>query len=320
MADGKPPEFTQRLRDYQQLLGSFTRLASEAIPFERLLHHAVAQVARVTHIKRSKVMEYRTECGDLLVVAGVGWNEGVVGRATLGINHRSPPGRSVQTAGPVAIGDLPGNSEFDYSSLLKDHQIVSLLNVPIMIDGRTWGVLEVDTENRTNFDEVDIEFLGILANVIGTAAARYEAEQRCMAEESAAARQRSHAEIALRELQHRTKNNLQIIVGFLSIKRRQARSEEAREMLGAIIGRIEAVALSHDLLSVGQDSSSAVDFSTYLEKLCLALHPNARDIKIVVNAERAELPLNRAVPAALVVNELVTNALKIEVSAMPARA
>jgi two-component sensor histidine kinase len=46
---------------------------------------------------------------------------------------------------------------------------------------------------------------------------------------------RSEADTAFRELQHRTKNNLQIIVGLLSIKRRQVRSQEAREVLNAAI-------------------------------------------------------------------------------------
>jgi hypothetical protein len=43
-----------RLRDYQQVLGSFARIASETLPLERLLQHAAAQTARVTHIKRAK--------------------------------------------------------------------------------------------------------------------------------------------------------------------------------------------------------------------------------------------------------------------------
>ena len=61
-----------RLRDYQQVLGSFARIASERLPRDRLLHHAAAQAARVTHIKRAKVLRYRAEKGDLLVEAGVG--------------------------------------------------------------------------------------------------------------------------------------------------------------------------------------------------------------------------------------------------------
>jgi two-component sensor histidine kinase/putative methionine-R-sulfoxide reductase with GAF domain len=299
-----------RLREYQRVLSAFTRVASEQMELHNLLHHATAQAASVTHIKRAKVMRYRPECGDLLVEAGVGWNDRVVGHATLGVDHRSPPGRSIQTAGPIAIEDLPNDTEYDYSGLLRDHGIVSLLNVPIMIDGRTWGVLEVDTERPTVFDEIDIEFLGTLANVLGAVLSRHEAEQKLGRAETARVRQKSSYDIALRELQHRTKNNLQILIGLLSMRLRQAKAEETRDVLGSIVRRLEAVALSHDLLSARQDTGSNVLFSEYLERLCVSLHPTARDVRILVDAEKAELPLNKAVPAALVVNELVTNSLK----------
>jgi two-component sensor histidine kinase/putative methionine-R-sulfoxide reductase with GAF domain len=298
----------RRLLDYQQVLGSFTRMASEPLTRERLLQHAAAQAARATHIKRAKVLRYRPEQGDLLVEAGVGWKPGVVGHATLGIDHRSPPGRSVQTAGPVAVEDLPNDCEYHHSDLLQEHGVVSLLNVPITIDGRTWGVLEIDTEKPTKFDQIDVEFLGTLANIIGSSIARHEAETKASDITAQAARQRGEAEIAMRELQHRTKNNLQIIVGLLSIKRRQVDGQEAREVIDSIIGRVEAVALAHDMLSKSETSS--VEFAEYLRTLCSSIEPNQRGIRIEVAAEEAVIPLNRAVPAALVANELVTNSIK----------
>jgi two-component sensor histidine kinase len=239
----------------------------------------------------------------------MGWSPGVVGQATLGIDDRSPPGRSIQTAGPVAIEDLPKDNEFDHSGLLQDHGVVSLLNVPIMIDGRTWGVLEVDTEQRTKFDEVDIQFLQTLANIIANTIARHEAEEKTAQVLAQAAHQQSDADIALRELQHRTKNNLQIIVGLLSIKKSRVQSQEARDVLNSAIRRVQAVALAHDLLETGKDTSS-VDFAEYLRSLCASIEPDQRGIEIKVEAADALIPLNRAVPAALVVNELVTNSIK----------
>ena len=102
-----------RVLEYQRALASFSRVTSEALPPERLMQHACAQVSRVTHIKRTKVLEYRADSGNLLVVAGVGWKPGVVGVATLPIDSASPPGRSIQTAAPVTIEDLPNDWNFD---------------------------------------------------------------------------------------------------------------------------------------------------------------------------------------------------------------
>jgi two-component sensor histidine kinase len=124
-----------------------------------------------------------------------------------------------------------------------------------------------------------------------------------------ATRQQAEAEIAFRELQHRTKNNLQIIVGLLSIKHRRAENSETRAALGAAIQRVEAVALAHDLLDHRKDASN-VDFAEYLRSLCASIEPHQRGISIEVEADDAHMPLNRAVPAALVVNELVTNSIK----------
>src|SRR5215212_4047871 len=92
-----------RMHDYQHALAALSRAASESLSADRLMHYVTAQVSRVTHIKRAKVLQYRPDRGDLLVVAGVGWKPGVVGNATLSLDSASPPGRTVQTAGPVMI-------------------------------------------------------------------------------------------------------------------------------------------------------------------------------------------------------------------------
>jgi GAF domain-containing protein len=120
-----------RILEYQRALSAFSRIASEALPPDRLMQHACAQVSRVTDIEHTKVLRYRPDKGDALVVAGVGWKPGVVGTATLPIDTASPPGRSIQTAAPVVIEDLPNDPEYRFSQLLRDHRIISLVNVPV---------------------------------------------------------------------------------------------------------------------------------------------------------------------------------------------
>jgi len=142
------------------------------------MHYVAAQVSRVTHIEHSKVMRHRPERGDLLVEAGVGWKPGVVGTATLAIDYRSPAGRAFQTGAPVAIHDIGETQEYRLPDLLRDHGIVSLLNVPVMINGLTWGVLEVDSKRPTSFDEWDISFLTTLANIMGSCLALHEAQKK----------------------------------------------------------------------------------------------------------------------------------------------
>jgi len=298
-----------RLLEYQHALVAFSGMALQTLPPERLMQHACAQISRVTHIKHTKVLRYRPRNGDLLIIAGVGWKPGVVGTATLPMDAASPPGRSIQTGAAVAVEDFANDTEFRVSPLLREHGIVALLNVPIMIDGQSWGVLEVDAKKPRAFDEGDIGFLTAFANVMGTALARHEAQQQVLrsAQEHTKAEAVWNALVA--ELRHRTKNNLQTIVSFLSVQRRSATSEETKSRLSSVMERVHAIALAHDQLSL-KEGMSHVEFGNYLRSLCANIAPHDGPVTVLVEASAATLPLDRAVPAGLIVNELVTNAFK----------
>jgi two-component sensor histidine kinase/putative methionine-R-sulfoxide reductase with GAF domain len=298
-----------RALNYQRALASFTRIAGEQLSAERLMQNTAAQVSRVTHIKHVKIMRYRADAGDLLLEAGVGWKPGVVGSATLGGDHRSPPGRAIQTGAPVTIEDLPNDSEYRYSDLLREHGVISVVNVPVMMEGRTWGVLEVDTVEHTSFDELDTTALSIFANILGIALGRHEAETQATEATVETSRRNIQAEVLLRELQHRVKNNFQVIIGFLTLQRRQASDPDVRERLGRVMDRVFAIALAHDQLSM-REGGSSVDFGDYLRALCANIDPKRPELVLEVKADRAVVALDRAVPAGLVVNELVTNSFK----------
>jgi two-component sensor histidine kinase len=298
-----------RVLAYQRALAAFSRIAAEVLAPERLMQHACAQVSHVTHIKRTKVMRYRPDRGDVLIIAGVGWKPGVVGSETLAIDRASPPGRTLQTAAPVIIEDLPNDPEFRLSPLLRDHGIVSVLNVPVMIDGRTWGVLEVDAEQPRAFDEGDVGFLTIYANMIGIALARHEAEQKAIRVAEERTRADSLWATLVREMQHRMKNNLQTVVSFLGLQRGRVDTPECRSALTSVIDRVQAIALAHDQLSL-KEGVSQVEFADYLRALCANIDPHRENVTLEVQASAATMPLDRAVPAGLIVNELVTNAFK----------
>jgi two-component sensor histidine kinase len=296
------------MRAYQDALIGFSRLAGETMPLERLLQNATAQVSRVTHIRHVKVLRYRPDVGDLLVEAGVGWKDGVVGSASLALDYRSPGGRSIQTSAPIAIEDLPNDQDYRYSDLLRDHGVVSVLNVPIAINGETWGVLEVDATERTVFDDIDSGALTIFANLLGVGIGRLRS-QNSMVEATAEISRRERAkEILLRELQHRVKNNFQVIISFLTLQARAA-SAETRDRLHRAIDRVFAVSLAHDQLTLTGESGG-VDFADYLRALCANIDPARTEVAIEVSAASFVVPLDRVVPAGLIVNELVTNSIK----------
>ena len=56
--------------------------------------------------------------------------------------------------------------------MLREHSIMSVLNVPIFVDGSHWVVLEVDTVEKTTFAEFEIHSLAIFANILGVSLAK----------------------------------------------------------------------------------------------------------------------------------------------------
>lgn len=118
-------------------------------------------------------------------------------------------------------------------------------------------------------------------------------------------------DLLLRELAHRTKNDFMMI---RSIARLQARdlSAETKAFADTLADRIGTMAAVHDQLQ-RKEEHVVVCSRDYLESLCRNLSTvvrGARSVSVKVDAEPVELSVNNAVPIGLIVNELVTNALK----------
>ena len=304
-----PDPDLKRLLEYQRGVAAFARTAGAVMPPERLMQHVTAQVSGLIRVKHVKVMRYRPDTGDLLIEAGVGWKEGVVGHVAVGGDYASPAGRAIQTGAPVVIDNLPGDKEYRVSGVLAEHGIVSVVNVPILVDGQTWGVLEVDTETPRHFDEADVGFLSTCANILGLGLKRHDLESGLAEASAEQTRVTAQYETLMRELQHRVKNNFQVILSFLAMQRRHARDEDSRQRFATVMDRVHAIALAHDQLRIS-DPGGSVEFADYLRALCANINPYQEGIAIEVEADASTVPLDRAVPAGLIVNELVTNSLK----------
>ena len=93
-AKGQSPEL-EKVRRHVRILVDLGRAAGETADLNRFLDQAVVQVARAVEIGHVKVLRYRRREADLLVAAGFGWKEGVVGSATLPADlGRLPDARS----------------------------------------------------------------------------------------------------------------------------------------------------------------------------------------------------------------------------------
>ena len=118
----------------------------------------------------------------------------------------------------------------------------------------------------------------------------------------------------LQELTHRVKNSLQLIAAMVRIESRSHKSGEGKAALERVSHRITALAQLYSKLSKA-DTVEVVDAATYLDELCRDLIASVQkegDMSIVLKTdiESELLSTDRAIPIGLIVNELVTNAVK----------
>src|SRR3954465_6855286 len=102
--------------------------------------------------------------GRVVVRAGVGWEPGVVGVATVGADLASPAGYALRTGKPVISNHLENEERFRTPEILRQHGVHRAMNVILQGDGRPFGVLEVDSRSDDEFLEQDIAFLQGAAN------------------------------------------------------------------------------------------------------------------------------------------------------------
>ncbi|WP_294953106.1 7TM diverse intracellular signaling domain-containing protein [Sulfurovum sp.] len=117
--------------------------------------------------------------------------------------------------------------------------------------------------------------------------------------------------ILFRELYHRVKNNLQIISGLLSLQIRRVIQKESKDILADTNQRIKSMAMIHEKL-YQSDDLTAVNMQEYTHDLVEELQHSLEynDILFMIQCEKIRLTLETAVPMGLIINELVTNAVK----------
>ena len=135
--------------------------------------------------------------------------------------------------------------------------------------------------------------------------------RRIEAEREASLRER---ELMVREINHRVKNNLQVVISLLRLQANRNPDPKLRDEFEEACGRVNTITEIHARLFDGEEVGG-LDFGAYLRQLCdrldaSLLRTQPMDVTIRVEAEPIQIDLDRAVPLGLIANELVTNAIK----------
>ena len=120
-------------------------------------------------------------------------------------------------------------------------------------------------------------------------------------------------EVLLTELHHRVKNNLQIISSFLNLQSGYIEDAKTLEILKSAENRVISMALVHDQLYLSQKLAQ-IDSASYIKHLASNLFAsyniNTDAIKLKINVDKILLGVNTAITCGLIINELISNALK----------
>jgi two-component sensor histidine kinase/putative methionine-R-sulfoxide reductase with GAF domain len=176
--------------------------------------------------------------------------------------------------------------------------------VPLLAKERMLGVMHVTARREADFSEGELALLRSVGAQIGVGI-----ENMRLREE---ARRAEALGVLLQEMHHRIKNNLQTVADLLSLETANTESPEARKSLRDSISRIKSIAAVHQLLSVEQ--LRLTDITELARQVCGVLRQHMAQPEqaweISVEGPAIYLPSKQATALALVLNEMVANAME----------
>lgn len=227
-------------------------------------------------------------------------------------------GKIAQHGQPMFIADYSNWEEkLDiYSSL----RIRRVLGVPLKVSGIVIGVINISSSHKTvPYTEEEIRLVSLFADQAAIAientrlleTAQYEIEERKQVTEALKA-SLAEKEVMLREIHHRVKNNLNVIIALLDLQEDSSNVPEIKPLYNDLKSRVRTMALVHENLYKSADLGK-VNFANYIKTLTdflLATYATQLPIQMEIDIPPIPMSIDTAIPCGLIVNELVTNAIK----------
>jgi PAS domain S-box-containing protein len=182
----------------------------------------------------------------------------------------------------------------------------SMLTVRLVSSGTTVGVLHLQSVKPNAYTSEVVEIVERIAALIAPSLENgrlYDEQNKSLKEK----------EVLLQEINHRVKNNLQIISSLLNLQSRDIKDEQVLRAFQTGQDRIGAMAMVHEKLYQSEDLAR-IDFGDYIRSLAANLISSyglgSRDIDLKIDVENILLGVDTAIPCGVIVNELVANSLK----------
>jgi two-component sensor histidine kinase/putative methionine-R-sulfoxide reductase with GAF domain len=298
-----PTSEEQRRTQELTALYAVSAAINQAMSVEEALERSLDRVIAVLHLDGARVYLLDGETQQLILTAARGEVQSqkddeppiIPGQCLCGIAVES--GESLQSVDPA-------NDPRIVADRCRVGGWQTCAAVPLLAKERMLGVLHVVSRQRRGFPEEEMALLRSVGAQIGTAV-----ENMRLREE---ARRADALATLLQEMHHRIKNNLQTVADLLSLEMSSSPSPAARKSLRDSISRIKSIAAVHELLSVEQ--LRLTNITELAQEVCdISLRHLVRpDQKVSVRIEGPAiyLPSKQATALALVMNELIANALE----------
>ncbi len=164
----------QDLLRQQTTLARFGELALKSENLDEILTEACRLAGEALGTDLAKVVELDADGKTLRVRAGVGWQPGVIGVATITVEHDTSEGHALRTGEPMISPNIATETRFKYSQFLIDNDVQAVANV-LIIGGQgrpPFGILQIDSHTPREFTESDTLFLRSYANLLAGAVDR----------------------------------------------------------------------------------------------------------------------------------------------------
>jgi len=260
-----------------------------------ILHRTIVNLVNLKTYNEN-ILNSLNDIGDSLVILDLDGFIRQVNRVTcsrLGYNEQELIGRpmSVLTGETEALFTADGLGNLVRSGSVSNYELTYKTRTGALVPMLFSGSVMAGEEGKTR------EIVGIARDIT----------ERIKAEEMA------KNLLLIKEIHHRIKNNLQVISSLLYLQAGYVQDEKTREMFKESQNRVRSMALLHEKL-YQSEGSAGIDFSGYVHDLTRTLFSsygvNAGAINLVIDIPGVTLGMDTAVPCGLIINELISNALK----------
>lgn len=299
----------EQLRRKVHELATIHRVSSiiaSTLNLDEVLQIITTQAVHLSGAERSCLFSLDSDTQTLHVLAHYGLNDALARRIQINLGQCCA-GRTVQTGRPSMAVDCFHADEHCilHSDPFVSAEIHSVLCVPLQVKQKILGCICIYSSHRHMLSPEQMQLVITFANEAAIAidnARLYEETRRGLELKSA----------LLRELHHRVKNNLATVAGILSLQRRRSKSEEVQNALAESVNRVQGLATTHDLLAHEDVSEARID--DIARKIVGVANDNLRPpdkhIAFIVEPSPVVIPSRAVTILALVLNEMVSNAIK----------